>query len=137
MQSGNSPEHPHDHAIVLPVQLDTSWNGRVTRTLEVADAGQPPLRKEVPMGPQPLQLLERSLEPVVAEFIGLAFVFITATSIALVILAAVMLAVNLVAAWRDAPRGRATTGLQTARRTNTPSIAVARGSASHPILRKL
>jgi hypothetical protein len=63
------------------------------------------------MGPLPLHLLERMLEPVVAEFIRLALLLTVAMSIALGILAAVMLALNLVAAWRDAPRGRAEPGV--------------------------
>jgi hypothetical protein len=88
------------------------------------------------MHPQPLQLLEPMLEPVVAEFIRLAFLFTVVVSIALGILAAVMLALNLVAAWRYAPGGRTTPGLQIWRAPSTPSIGLPRVSASHPILRK-
>jgi hypothetical protein len=63
------------------------------------------------MRPQLLKLLEIMLEPVVAEFIRLALLFTVAMSIALGILAAVMLALNLVAAWRHAPGGRAEPGV--------------------------
>ena len=54
-----------------------------------------------------LQLLERALAPVVAEFIRLVLLFTVAASIALVVLAAVMLGVYLIAAWREAHAGRA------------------------------
>lgn len=59
------------------------------------------------MPAQYLQLLERALEPVVAEFMRLVLLFMVATSIALVVLATVMLGVYLIAAWREARAGRA------------------------------
>jgi hypothetical protein len=59
------------------------------------------------MPAQYLQLLERALEPVVAEFIRLVLLFMVVTSIALVVLATVMLGVYLIAAWREARAGRA------------------------------
>jgi hypothetical protein len=59
------------------------------------------------MPTQSLQLLERAFEPVVAEFIRLVLLFTVATSIALIVLAAVILVVHLVAAWHEAHAGRA------------------------------
>lgn len=59
------------------------------------------------MPTQSLQLLERAFEPVVAAFLRLVFLFTVATSIALGVLAAVMLGVYLIAAWREAHAGRA------------------------------
>lgn len=60
------------------------------------------------MPPQSLQLIERALEPVVAEVIRLILLVTVATSIALGVLAAVMLAVYLIAAWREAHAERST-----------------------------
>jgi len=76
------------------------------------------------MPAQYLQLLEGALEPVVAEFIRLVLLFMVATSIALVVLATVMLGVYLIAAWREARTGRA------ARRV----LGVARNTSRHQLL---
>jgi hypothetical protein len=94
-----------------------------------------PCRQEVPMPAQYLQLLERALEPVVAEFIRLVLFFTVAASIALVVLAAAMLGVFVIAAWREARAGRAAPG-PSRRLPRTLSIGLPRGSASHPIPRK-
>lgn len=87
------------------------------------------------MPTQPLQLLERSLEPVVAEFMRLVFSFMAATSIACGVLAAVMFLVYLIAAWRDAHAGRAALRVQAGRLPSTPKIGLPAGSPSHPSAR--
>lgn len=87
------------------------------------------------MPPQHQQLLERTLEPVVAELIRLALLLTVALSIALFLLAAVMLSINLILAWRERHAGDAATRAQTRRLPSTPSIGLAHGSTAQTVQR--
>jgi ketosteroid isomerase-like protein len=83
------------------------------------------------MSAQSLQLLQHSLEPVVAAFVRLVLPFMVATCIALGVLAAVMLAVYLIAVWREARPGRSTSSARRIREHEHARVANA-PNGRHP-----
>lgn len=77
------------------------------------------------MHPLPLELLRRTLEPVVAEFVRLALLFTIAMGVVAALATVIVLGVNLAAAWREArgavevpTQGRAATDRRVVTRTN-------------------
>lgn len=76
------------------------------------------------MYPQPLQLLERTLEPVIAELVRLGILFTLGVCVALIALGVCMLTANLCAAWRA---GHVAPGSRPALTDRPPEVGPLRG----------